>query len=56
MREVYGQTENCGLATAMPIGRHQARHGRACALPATEVKLSPEGEILLKGPHVFLGY
>ena len=21
MREVYGQTENCGLATAMPAGR-----------------------------------
>jgi len=26
------------------------------AAPRTEVKLSPEGEILLRGPHVFMGY
>jgi long-chain acyl-CoA synthetase len=55
MREVYGQTENCGLATAMPGDRIRlGTVGRA--RPDTEVALSPEGEILLKGPHVFLGY
>src|SRR5256885_13942299 len=55
MREVYGQTENCGLATAMPGDRIKlGTVGRA--RPDTEVRLSPEGEILLKGPHVFLGY
>jgi len=55
MREVYGQTENCGLATAMPHDR--IKLGTVgVARPDTEVRLSPEGEILLKGPHIFLGY
>jgi long-chain acyl-CoA synthetase len=55
MREVYGQTENTGLATAMP--HHRIKLGTVgMARPDTEVKLSPEGEILLRGPHVFIGY
>ena len=55
MREVYGQTENCGLATAMPSDR--TKLGTVgVARPDTEVRVSPQGEILLKGPHVFLGY
>ena len=55
MREVYGQTENCGLATAMPDGRMKLGTV-GVARPDTEVRISPEGEILLKGPHIFLGY
>ncbi len=55
MREVYGQTENCGLATAMPASR--IKLGTVgVARRDTEVKISAQGEILLKGPHVFLGY
>ena len=55
MREVYGQTENCGLATAMPADR--IKLGTVgVARPGTQIRLSPQGEILLKGPHVFLGY
>jgi long-chain acyl-CoA synthetase len=55
MREVYGQTENCGLATAMPPDR--IKLGTVgTARPDTEVRISPEGEILLRGPHVFMGY
>src|SRR3546814_8146540 len=55
MREVYGQTENVGLATAPPAG--ELRLGTiGKAVPNTAAKLSPEGEILLKGPHVFMGY
>jgi len=55
MREVYGQTENCGVATFMP--RARTKLGTVgTAAPNTEVKISPDGEILLRGPHVFLGY
>jgi long-chain acyl-CoA synthetase len=54
MREVYGQTENCGLATGMP---NQIKLGTVgVTAPNTESRISPEGEILLRGPHVFMGY
>jgi long-chain acyl-CoA synthetase len=54
LREVYGQTENCGLATGMPPRIKLGTVG--IVAPGTEVKISAEGEILLKGPHVFMGY
>jgi len=54
MRELYGQTENCGLATGMPDRIKLGTVG--VAAPNTELKISPEGEILLKGPHIFMGY
>jgi long-chain acyl-CoA synthetase len=54
MRELYGQTENCGTATAMPDRIKLGTVG--VAAPRTELKISPEGEILLRGPHVFMGY
>jgi long-chain acyl-CoA synthetase len=55
MFEVYGQTENAGLATANWPGHVKIGSiGSAC--PSTEVKLSPQGEILLRGPHIFAGY
>jgi long-chain acyl-CoA synthetase len=39
----------------MPVGR--VKLGTVgVARPDTEVRISSEGEILLKGPHVFLGY
>jgi len=54
MRELYGQTENCGLATNMPDRIKLGTVG--VTAPHTELKISPEGEILLRGPHVFMGY
>ena len=54
MREVYGQTENCGLATGMP---DRIKLGTVGVIaPGTEGKISADGEILLKGPHIFMGY
>jgi long-chain acyl-CoA synthetase len=54
MREVYGQTENCGVATGMPDRIKLGTVG--VTAPHTESRISPEGEILLRGPHVFMGY
>ena len=54
MRELYGQTENCGLATGMPDRIKLGTVG--VVAPRTELMLSPEGEILLRGPHIFMGY
>jgi len=55
MREVYGQTETCGLATGVPTDRIKLGTVGP-ARPDTEVRLAPNGEILVKGPHVFMGY
>jgi long-chain acyl-CoA synthetase len=55
LREVYGQTECVGVATLTPPGEYKPGSiGKA--VPHTEVKLSPEGEILIRGPQVFMGY
>jgi long-chain acyl-CoA synthetase len=55
MREVYGQTENCGVATVMPPDRIKLGSvGRAA--PWGEVAISPQGEILIKGDFLFMGY
>ena len=55
MYELYGQTENAGLATSNYPG-HVKIGSIGVAAPGTEVKLSPQGEILLRGPHIFHGY
>jgi long-chain acyl-CoA synthetase len=55
MYEVYGQTENCGVATIMPPD--QIKLGTVGkVVPWAEVKLSPEREILLRGEFLFSGY
>jgi long-chain acyl-CoA synthetase len=55
MYEVYGQTENAGLATSNYPG-HLKIGSIGVAAPGTQLKLSPDGEILLRGPHIFAGY
>ena len=55
MREVYGQTENCGVATVMPPDRIKLGSvGKAA--PWGEVAISPQGEILIRGEFLFMGY
>ncbi len=55
MLEVWGQTESGGGATCMPVSRIKpGLIGVANAY--CEVKLSDEGELLIRGDNVFLGY
>jgi long-chain acyl-CoA synthetase len=55
MYEVYGQTENGGLATVMPAQAIKLGSvGKS--VPFGEVAISPEGEILIRGEFVFMGY
>jgi long-chain acyl-CoA synthetase len=53
--ELYGQSECTGAATSnTPTRRRLFSVG--WALPGTEVRLDRDGEVLIHGPHVFLGY
>jgi long-chain acyl-CoA synthetase len=55
MYEVYGQTENCGVATSMRAEKIKlGTVGQA--VPWGQVKVSSDGEILLKGDFLFMGY
>src|SRR5436305_5664034 len=55
MVEVWGQTECGGIATSNPVGAVKPGSiGKP--LPETEVKVSPEGELLVRSPSVFMGY
>jgi long-chain acyl-CoA synthetase len=55
MLEVWGMTETTGAGTANPQGR--AKPGAiGVPEPSIEMKLSPEGELLMRGPTVFMGY
>lgn len=55
MREVYGQTESTGGVTVhYPGDTRFGTVGRA--VPNTEIRISENGEILVKGPSVFKGY
>ena len=55
IHEVYGQSEGCGPSTFNMPGR--TRIGTVgVAIPGAQVKLADDGEILVHGPNVFLGY
>ena len=53
--ELYGMSECSGPATiSTPKNYRIGKVGKI--IPATEVKIAEDGEILVKGQHVFVGY
>ncbi|MGK2859284.1 MAG: AMP-dependent synthetase/ligase [Thermoanaerobaculia bacterium] len=53
--EVYGMSECTGPSTMQRDGVH--RTGTVgIAAPGTELRIADDGELLMRGPHVFLGY
>ena len=55
MVEVWGMTETTGAGTANPLGR--AKPGSiGVPEPKIEMALSPQGEMLVRSPTVFMGY
>ena len=53
--EGYGMTETTAAATLNTQARFRfGTVGRA--LPGSEVSIAPDGEVLMRGPHVFAGY
>jgi long-chain acyl-CoA synthetase len=51
----FGMTEATGGITMTPWGKYKP-NSLGKALPGIEIKLGDDGEILVKGPYVMLGY
>jgi long-chain acyl-CoA synthetase len=55
IREIYGQSEDCGPTSYNLEGK--TKLGTVGPpLPGIEVKIADDGEILVRGPNVFMGY
>jgi long-chain acyl-CoA synthetase len=55
LRQVYGQTEDTG-PTSIHQGDIIEADNVGPAIPGVEIAISEDGEILVRGPNVFLGY
>jgi long-chain acyl-CoA synthetase len=55
LREAYGLTEAAGLVAVVPAGTERAgTAGRP--VPRAHLRIAVDGEVLVRGPQVFVGY
>jgi long-chain acyl-CoA synthetase len=55
IRELYGQSEACGPSTlSLPGLTRIGSVGQA--LPGTDIRVAEDGELMVRGPHIFQGY
>ena len=55
IHEVYGQSEDNG-PTSLTIPGRTKFGSVGVPFPGTEVRIAEDGEIVVRGPHVFMGY
>ncbi len=53
--EGYSMTESCGIGTVNTLAHHRIG-SVGVAAPGTEVRVAEDGEVLMRGPHIFAGY
>ena len=53
--EVYGMSECTGPATYSPPGNYRTAKAGIC-IPGAELKIAEDGEVCMRGKHVFKGY
>lgn len=51
----FGMTEATGGITMTPPGRYKS-DSQGCALPGIDITLGENGELLIRGPYVLVGY
>jgi long-subunit acyl-CoA synthetase (AMP-forming) len=53
--EVYGMSE-CTAVTTFSTPHHYRTGKAGAVIPGTEVRIADDGEICMRGPHIFKGY
>jgi long-chain acyl-CoA synthetase len=55
LKQFYGQSEGCGF-TSSQTSENVKLHTVGCALPGVEIRISDDGEIMVRSESVFDGY
>lgn len=55
VQEIYGQSEDCG-PTSFNLARRTKLGSVGVPLPGIDVRIADDGEIMVRGKNVFLGY